>query len=88
MFLAVALIRPSWLHPLNKIWAMLGLLMGRAINPVMTATLFFLVFTPAGLISRVLGKDPLRLKPTPEADTYWIVRDPPGPHPETMAKQF
>jgi hypothetical protein len=88
VFLALTLIRPSLLRPLNRVWTMAGLLMGRAINPVITAAMFFLVFTPAGLISRLLGKDPLRLKRTQEAETYWIVRDPPGPRPETMAKQF
>lgn len=88
VFLAVALVRPALLGPLNKAWAMLGLLLGRIVNPVVTAVLFFLVFTPAGFFSRLLGKDPLRLKPAREADTYWITRDPPGPKPETMSKQF
>jgi predicted membrane metal-binding protein len=88
VFLAAALIWPALLGPLNKVWTMFGLLLGRIVNPIMTAVLFFLVFTPAGIIGRLLGKDPLRLKRAPEADTYWIVRDPPGPAPETMAKQF
>lgn len=88
VFLVAALIRPAWLRPLNKVWTMFGLLLGRIMNPIMTAILFFLVFTPAGIIGRLLGKDPLRLKRSPEASTYWIIRTPPGPAPETMAKQF
>ena len=88
VFLVTALIRPGLLRPLNKVWTMFGLLLGRIVNPIMTAVLFFLVFTPAGIIGRLLGKDPLRLKRAPDASTYWIVRNPPGPAPETMAKQF
>ena len=88
VFLLVALLRPALLHPLNRVWTILGLLLGRIVNPVVTAVLFFVVFTPAGLISRLLGKDPLRLKPAGETDTYWINRDPPGPQSETMEKQF
>ncbi len=88
VFLLVAVIRPALLRPLNRAWSILGLVMGRILNPVVTAVLFFLVFTPAGLISRLLGKDPLRLKPARKTDTYWIVRHPPGPEPETMSKQF
>jgi predicted membrane metal-binding protein len=88
VFLLVALIAPRLLWPLNKVWTMFGLLLGRIVNPVMTALMFLLVFTPAGIIGRMLGKDPLRLKHSPEATTYWIVRNPPGPAPETMAKQF
>lgn len=88
VFLVVALLRPGLLHPLNRAWTILGLLLGRIVNPVVTAVLFFLVFTPAGLISRLRGKDPLRLKPARETDTYWINRHPPGPQPDTMSKQF
>ncbi|HYL78218.1 MAG TPA: SxtJ family membrane protein [Bryobacteraceae bacterium] len=88
VFLLVALIRPGLLRPLNKVWTLFGLLLGRIMNPIITAILFFLVFTPAGIIGRLLGKDPLRLKHAPEASTYWIIRNPPGPAPETMAKQF
>jgi hypothetical protein len=87
-FLAVAILRPAILHPLNSLWMMLGLLLGRIVSPVIVAVLFILVFTPAGLISRVLGRDPLRLRPDPGADSYWISRHPPGPGPETMSKQF
>lgn len=88
VFLGTALLRPSWLHPLNRAWTGLGLLMGRIVNPIITAVLFFLIFTPAGIFSRFLSKDPLRLHLAPEADTYWIPRNPPGPQPDTMTKQF
>lgn len=88
VFLAVALLRPALLHPLNRAWTALGLLLGRIVNPLVTTVLFFLVFIPAGLISRLGGKDPLRLKPAREADTFWIDRQPPGPQPDTMSKQF
>jgi hypothetical protein len=88
VFLVAAYLRPALLHPLNRAWSWLGLLLGRIVNPVVTAVLFFVVFTPAGFTSRLLGKDPLRLQPARETDTYWIIRHPPGPQPETMAKQF
>jgi hypothetical protein len=49
---------------------------------------FFLVFAPVGWVMRLAGKDFLRLKLSPGADSYWIPRDPPGPEPESIAKQF
>lgn len=85
--LVIALLRPALLHTLNRAWTMLGLLLGRIVNPIVTAILFFLVFTPVGFISRLLGKDPLRLKMR-ETDTYWTRRQPPGPRPDSMSKQF
>ena len=88
LFLAAALARPSVLHPLNRLWMRIGLLLGTIVNPIVTAVLFFLVFTPAGLIMRALGKDPLRLKWAPQAATYWIPRQPTGEPGDTLAKQF
>jgi hypothetical protein len=40
------------------------------------------------LLLRALGKDLLRLKREPDARTYWIAREPPGPAPGSMSKQF
>jgi hypothetical protein len=88
LFLAVALIRASLLQPLNKLWTKLGLLLGAIINPIVLGLLFFLVFTPIGALARLLGKDFLGLKRKPEAESYWISRDPPGPEPASMKDQF
>jgi hypothetical protein len=87
-FLMLAILRPAVLHPLNRLWTHFGLLLGRMMNPVMTGVLFFVVFTPFGLLTQLLRKDPLRLTLISEAETYWIKRQPPGPKPETMSKQF
>jgi hypothetical protein len=88
LFLAAALIRPAMLNPLNRIWLKFGLLLHRIVNPVIMALLFFGTVLPTGLVMRALGKDLLRLKRQPDADSYWIVRQPPGPSPETMKDQF
>jgi hypothetical protein len=88
LLLAAALLRPAALHPLNLIWLKFGLLLHRVVNPVVMALLFFGTVLPTGLVMRMMGKDPLRLKRQPGADSYWIVRQPPGPSPETMRDQF
>jgi hypothetical protein len=88
IFLAIAVARPRLLHFLNILWAKLGLLLGRIANPIVTTVLFFLIFAPAGVLLRLLGKDPLRLKPHPQKSSYWIARHPPGPMPESMSRQF
>lgn len=88
IFLALTLIRPQVLHPLNRAWLGLGLLLGRIVNPIVIAILFYVVFTPAAMIAKALGKDFMRLKKNPGEKSYWILRTPPGPAPESMAKQF
>lgn len=88
LFLAAALARPSVLHPLNRLWMRFGMLLGHIVNPIITALLFFLVFTPAGLLARARGKDPLRLQRDPHAATYWIPRPAAATTRDTLAKQF
>jgi hypothetical protein len=87
-FLIAALLLPGILHPLNIVWTRLGLLLHRITNPIILGVLFYVVFMPFGLVVRLVGKDLLRLRWDPQADSYWIPRDPPGPPPESMAKQF
>ena len=83
-----ALVRPVFLAPANRAWMKFGLLLHRIVNPLVMGLIFYLTVTPTGLIFRALGKDPLRLRLDPEAKTYWIDREPPGPAPETMSQQF
>jgi hypothetical protein len=88
VFLIAALLRPAVLNPLNRIWLKFGLLLHRIVNPLIMSLLFFGTVLPTGLIVRAMGKDLLRLKRKPEAASYWIVRRPPGPAPESMKDQF
>ncbi len=88
LFLAVALIRPALLHWPNRAWTKLGSLLGAIVTPIVMALLFFLVITPVGLLMRLFGKDSLRLRGPRQGDSYWIVREPPGPTGESMSEQF
>jgi hypothetical protein len=88
IFLLIALAAPKLLAPLNRAWTALGSLLHSIVNPVILGILFYLVFTPLGWLLRRMGKDFLRLRREADASTYWILRDPPGPRPETMTRQF
>ena len=85
--LLAAWIRPGLLRQANRIWMALGRFLGKVVNPVVTALLFYLVFTPAAIVLRRLGKDPLRLRMDRSASTYWIERGARG-SAENMANQF
>lgn len=88
IFLLATFACPSVLKPLNLLWSKFGLLLSRITNPIVTGLMFYLFFTPASLILRSLGKDPLRIKFDPAGKTYWITRTPSGPTPESMRHQF
>lgn len=87
-FLAVALIYPKALAPLNKGWMKFGLLLYKVMNPIILGLLFFVTIMPIGLLMRAFGKDFLRLKLDRNAKSYWIERAPPGPPPQSMRNQF
>ena len=87
-FFALALAAPGVLGPLNRLWLGFGRLLNRLVSPVILALLFYLVITPIGLVMRLAGHDPLRIRWDTGAATYWIERRPPGPEPETMRNQF
>jgi hypothetical protein len=87
MFLIPVWLRPSSLHQLNRLWMKLGLLLHKIVNPIVMGLLFYGTILPTGFLMRLHGKDLLRLKRDPKAETYWIARVP-GPAAETMRDQF
>jgi hypothetical protein len=87
-FLVVSFAAPQILTPLNKAWTWLGLQMHRVVNPLIMGMLFYVAITPMGLLLRLFGKDLLRLKRDPQAASYWIERNPPGPSADSMRRQF
>jgi hypothetical protein len=87
-FLLIAFTAPAILHPLNLLWTKLGHLLSKVTNPIVTGLMFFIIFTPAGLVLRLLGKDLLRLKYDRTAQTYWIPRAPLDPAAQTLRNQF
>ncbi len=84
----VAIVRPALLAPFNRLWTRFGLLLNKITSPLIMGLLFYGIITPFGLIMRWVGKDPLRLRFDPSAESYWIERVPPGPAPETIKNQF
>jgi hypothetical protein len=85
---AVTLVAPRLLGPFNRLWFRFGLLLHKIVSPLVMGLIFFGVVTPTAMVMRLRGKRPLNLAFDPEATTYWIARDPPGPKPATFQNQF
>lgn len=88
VLIGCALLWPARLSALNAGWLKFGLALHRIVNPVVMAVLFYGTIVPIGLLMRLLGKDPLRLKPDRTADSYWLARCDDRPPPEAMRQQF
>jgi Saxitoxin biosynthesis operon protein SxtJ len=74
-FLAVvaitALSRPRVFRGYYRFSMKLGFGISRVIGYVTLAMFFFIVITPLGLLLRIFGKDPLRLRRPANAKSYW-----------------
>ena len=88
LFLALALVAPGTLKLLNLLWFKFSMVLHKIVNPLIMGLLFLATVTPIALLMRALGKRPLDLGADTSAESYWIERDPPGPEPETMKRQF
>jgi predicted membrane metal-binding protein len=86
--LGTGLFVPVILRPLNRLWFLFGMALHKVMSPLMMGLLFYLTVTPIALIMRVVGKDPLNRRFDKNAKSYWVVREPAGPAPETMRQQF
>ena len=83
----LALVAPGVLAPFNKAWMGLGNLIGNAVSPLVLGVIYFVLITPIALITRLFGRDELRLR-RKNTTTYWIDRSPPGPAGDSFKNQF
>lgn len=84
----IAVAVPAVLAVPNRLWMKFGLLLGKIVSPIALGILFYGVISPIGVMMRLFGQDPLRLKRDAQAQSYWIAREPPGPPPQSMTNQF
>ncbi len=74
IFLALGILNSKLLSPLNFAWMKLGEILGKIIAPIVMSLIFFIVITPIGLLTRLTGKDLLKLKFS-KKNSYWIKRN-------------
>ncbi|REF84704.1 hypothetical protein DES32_2817 [Methylovirgula ligni] len=88
IFLIAGAAFPAILAWPNRIWFKFGLALNTIVSPIVMGGLFFGAVVPIGWLMRRSGEDILGLRLAPEASTYWITRDPPGPPSGSLGKQF
>jgi len=64
-------VRPRWFRGHYRFTTRFGFYTAHVIGKVVLAALFLLIFTPFGLILRLLGKDFLQLKSPRARQTFW-----------------
>ena len=76
VFVVWALAVPATLRPVYRGWMHFGRVMGRIVTPLILSATFFIAILPTGLVMRALGKDPMRRRFDPQAESYLIESEP------------
>ena len=63
--------RPEWFRGYYRGSSKLGFVISQMLGRVVLAAFFALVITPVGLVLRMFGKDPLRLKRPTGKESHW-----------------
>jgi len=87
LFAAATLLSPQSLAPLNRLWYGLGMLLGKIISPIVLGLIFFVLITPVSLVTRLFGRDELKIKKR-NVESYWVDRSPPGPPSDSFKNQY
>lgn len=85
--LIILIFSPNWYLKPYYLWIKLGALMGRVVSPLVLGVIFFAMIAPLALVTRLCGRDELRLKRL-KVHSYWIDRIPHGPSNDSFNNQF
>ena len=69
---ALALIHPMLLRRIYRAWMRFGLLANRVMTPLVLGIVFFVMISPMALITRLMGKDPMRRTLDPNRKSYRV----------------
>lgn len=70
VFLFLTIFKPNLLLPLNKLWMNFGLLLSYIVSPIILGAIYYLIFTPTALITKLVGRDELNLKFTKKGSNW------------------
>ncbi len=88
LVLLVSLAIPGLIKPIYHVALFLGHILGWINTRLILGLIYFLIFTPIGLMMRLLGKDPLHRKFDKQATSYWNISPRRAIPKEQYLRQF
>lgn len=76
------------MKPIHIGWMKFAQILGWVSTHIVLSIFFYLILTPGGLVTRILGKDLLDQKFDRSAKTYWRKRESTAFDPKRMENQF
>jgi hypothetical protein len=87
-FLLAGLFAYPLLRPVYISWMKFAFVLGWVNTRVILSLFFYIVLTPAGLLMRLLGRDPMQRKFDPSAGSYWVKREQQPFNPDRYENLF
>jgi hypothetical protein len=88
LFAVVGLLVPGVLKPVYTVWMKLTFILGWVNTRVILVAIFYLLFTPVGLIMRIFGTDLLDRKIIKTRQSYWKNKVQRSSSPADYERQF
>ena len=82
------MILPIILKPIYLVWMTFATILGWFMTRLILSFLFFVIMSPIGLVSRLLGKDFLGINNNTSLSSYWNYRDNDKEKNQIYEKQF
>jgi hypothetical protein len=80
----VGLVRPALVRWIFVTWMIVAFPIGWAVSHLLLAITFYGLFLPIGIVFRLMGRDPLTLRPRRDQPTCWV----PKPTPQDVGRYF
>lgn len=83
----VGLFVPPLAKLFHRVWMWIAVKLGWLNSRILLTLLYFLMFVPYKVVSRIVGRDPLFLR-QPTGDSYWHKREKTHQEPEQFERLF
>jgi hypothetical protein len=78
------LIYPPLVRPVYVVMMAVALPIGFVVSTILMLIIYYLILTPIGLVMRLFGYDPMRMRPAAGTESFWIER----PKPSDVRRYF
>jgi Saxitoxin biosynthesis operon protein SxtJ len=86
ILIAAGLLAPTRLGPVNRAWMGLAHLISKVTTPIFMGIVYFLIFTPIGVVMHLAGRRPM--VHALQGTGYWFDRGADKPEASRMERQF
>lgn len=88
VFFVLAAFIPAYLRPFYSLWMKFAFILGWINTRLILIIIFYLIFTPIGLMMRIFGQDALDKKLDKTKISYWKKRENKAFDPACFERQF